>query len=97
VSDENVVRGEAGRFLPGQAPKSPGRPPGARSKLSESFLSAMCADFEKHGIATIQLARLADPMGYIKTVAGILPKELTGEDGSAIALRIERVIVDPKN
>lgn len=97
MSDENIGRGEGGRFLPGQAPKSPGRPKGARAKLGEAFLEAICADFEANGVKAIIAARTADAPGYIRTIAGLLPKELTGENGEAIALRIERVIIDPKN
>lgn len=92
---EDTTRGEGGKFLPGQAPKSPGRPKGSRSKLGEAFLEALLGDFELIGVATIKLAREADPVAYMKVIAGILPKELTGEDGGAIIQRIERVIVDP--
>lgn len=83
-------------FQPGNS-GGPGRPKGARTKLSELFLDAMCKDFELNGVAAIELARVADPMGYVRTIAGLLPKELTGEDGGPITLRVERVIIDPKS
>lgn len=76
---------------------NPGRPKGARNKLGEVFVKALLEDFETNGIATLIAARLDDPMGYIKTVAGLLPKQITGEDGGAIVQRIERVIIDAPN
>ena len=53
-----------------------GRPRGARSKLGEEFLSAMHADFAKHGSATIQMVRQERPHDYLKVVASVLPKEM---------------------
>ncbi len=79
------------------APGNPGRPEGARSKLGKAFIAALVKDFNEYGPATIVLARMEDPLGYVKVIASLLPKELTGEDGGAIPLRIERVIIDPKN
>lgn len=67
-------RDEAGRFI--IPPKSPGRPKGARNKLGEAFLADMLADWEVHGIATIQEVRETKPDQYLKVVASILPKEL---------------------
>lgn len=98
MSDEKIIpRAEGGRFLPGQAPKSPGRPKGSRAKLGESFLEALADDFEAHGVETIKKARIEDPAAYVKIIAGLLPKELTGEGGGPIIQRIERVIIDPQN
>lgn len=81
---EPIKRAEGGRFLPGQAPKSPGRPKGARTRLGEAFLEALMTDFETHGIDTIEKARDEDPVAYVKVIAGLLPKELTGEHGEAL-------------
>jgi hypothetical protein len=94
---EETGRGDGGRFLPGQAPRSPGRPKGARAKLGEAFLEALAADFELYGVETIQKTRTIDPAAYVKIIAGILPKELAGEGGGPILQRIERVIIDPSN
>lgn len=88
-----VIPRIAGRFAPG----APGRPKGSRNKLGEAFVKALADDFEEYGIATIATVRQDDPATYLKVIAGLLPKEITGEDGSAIPLRIERVIIDPKN
>lgn len=53
-----------------------GRPKGSRNKLGEDFLSALQADFEKHGPKTIETVREERPHEYLKVVASILPKEL---------------------
>jgi len=86
----------APRFTPG-GQGGPGRPKGSRAKLGEAFLEAMVADFSKHGILTIEEAREKDAVSYIKVIASLLPKEITGQDGGVIPVRIERVIIDPKN
>lgn len=62
----------------------PGRPKGARHKLSEAFVSAMLENFQKGGVEAIERVRVEDPSTYIRTIAGILPKEVTGEDGEAL-------------
>ncbi len=82
-----------GRFQPG----NPGRPKGARNRLGEAFLAALADDFDQNGIAAILATRTEKPAEYVKIVASLLPKEITGADGGAILQRIERVIIDPKN
>jgi hypothetical protein len=80
------------------APGNSGRPKGSRNKLGEVFATAMLRDFEQYGPATIVLARMEDPLGYIKVVAGMMPKELTGEDGEALFSGIQVTFVksEPK-
>lgn len=63
---------------------NPGKPKGARHKLGEAFIGAMLTDFEAHGAAAIIKVRESDPSTYIRTIAGILPKEVTGENGDAL-------------
>ena len=70
-------------FQPGN-PGGPGRPKGARSKLGESFLSALLSSFEKGGIEAIEKVRLEDTSTYVKVIAGLLPKEMTGENGEPL-------------
>jgi hypothetical protein len=43
--------------------------------LSAAFLGALSDDFREHGADAIKTAREKDPMGYVKMLAGILPKE----------------------
>jgi hypothetical protein len=64
---------ERGRFLPGNP--GGGRKPGSRSKLSEAFLEALCADYEQHGKAAIERMRDTNPVAYLRMIASLLPKE----------------------
>jgi hypothetical protein len=62
------------QFKPGNP--GGGRPIGARSKLSESFLQALAADFVEHGPAAIQKVRAERPHHYLSVIAGLMPKQL---------------------
>ena len=44
--------------------------------MSEAFLSAVCQDFEAHGMEAIEAARVSDPIGYVRVIAGLLPKKI---------------------
>lgn len=79
-------------FKPGQSGNPAGRPKGARSKLGEAFLEALCDDFNENGIAAIQTVRAEKPDQYLKVIASILPKEITGENGGPVRItKIELV------
>ncbi len=62
-------------FQPGN-PGGPGRPKGSRNKLTESFLDALHSDFQAHGAAAIEAARVENPLGYIRVVAGLMPAKV---------------------
>jgi len=62
----------ATQFKPGEG----GRPKGTRDKLSRRFIEALAKDFDEHGEGAISAARERDPVGYMKVVAGLLPKEV---------------------
>jgi Family of unknown function (DUF5681) len=83
----------------GQSGNPAGRPKGARSQLTEDFLKALALDFETSGIDAIIKMREEKAADYIKVIAGVIPKEITGEDGGAIALTtvIERRVVKANN
>lgn len=86
----------ATRFQAGNRFGARGRPKGARSRLSERFLSQIADDFEIYGAAVIREVREERPVDYLRLVASLIPKELSlpGDDGEVIVSRIERVIVD---
>jgi len=75
ISNPEKTGGRHAPFAPGN-PGGPGRPKGSRNKLGEAFVEALHADFEKHGVATIQKVREEKPEQYVKVIASLLPKEL---------------------
>lgn len=77
ASDRDAI---SGRFQPGNS----GRPKGSRNKLGEVFVKALLEDFEQHGVNAIEQVRREDASTYLRVVAGLLPKEVTGQDGEAL-------------
>ena len=63
-------------FRPGQSGNPSGKPVAARNRLQGDFLRALAEDFAQHGRATIARAREADPLGYVRLIAQLMPKEL---------------------
>lgn len=72
----NSRKMHAGLFSPGKSGNPAGRPKGSRNKLGENFVAALAEDFDVHGAAAITAARESDPLGYVKVVAGLMPKEV---------------------
>ena len=68
----------AGAFKPGH-PGGPGRPPGARNRLTEVALAALGADFAEHGPAVIEEVRKTKPHVYLQVVASLLPRQVQME------------------
>ena len=75
MANPNIVP----RFKPGQSGNPGGKPVNARNRLTKAFLENLADDFEANGKAAIELAREHDPMGYIRAVASLMPKELVIE------------------
>ena len=69
-------------FKPGQSGNPAGRPPGARAKFSEAFVKALSDDFGEHGKTVIQACRGERPGEYLRVMAGLVPKALTGDAAS---------------
>ncbi len=63
-------------YVPGQSGNPGGKPLGARNKLTALFLNRLSDDFQEHGKKAIVEAREKDPMGYVKAIAALLPKQI---------------------
>lgn len=69
-------------FVKGQSGNPAGKPPGAKNKISEKFISALTADFEQHGETVIAQVRADKPEAYLKIVADLVPKDMNvGQSG----------------
>lgn len=66
----------APRFKPSQSGNPGGKPVGARNRLTRQFLNALADDFEEHGKQAIIAAREKDPMGYVKAIGALMPKQI---------------------
>lgn len=80
-------RGLKAPWQPGQSGNPAGRPKGARSKLGEAFIDALLEDWNKNGVQAIIDMRDEKPADYVKIVASILPKEISGPDGDPIEVK----------
>ena len=63
-------------WQPGQSGNPGGKPKGARNRLQGAFLNALADDFDQHGKKAIVDAREKDPMGYVKAIAALMPKQV---------------------
>lgn len=62
-------------WVKGQSGNPNGRPKGVRERLTRKLLCDLERDWREHGEATIERARKVDPMGYVRMMASLLPKE----------------------
>lgn len=67
---------EHSRFKPGQSGNPGGKPVNTRNKLNADFLNKLADDFQKHGKEAIEAAREKDPMGYVKALCALQPKQI---------------------
>ncbi len=76
------------QFQPG-GEGGPGRPKGARNKLSEAFIGTLADDFAEHGPDVIIGLRRTNPVAYCNVIARLMPKlmELSDPDGQPLTLR----------
>lgn len=75
-------------WKPGESGNPNGRPKGARSKLTEAFFEALAADFAEHGIVALTEMREERPQEYIKAIASLQTKEISGEDGDPLNIGV---------
>ncbi len=62
-------------WKPGQSGNPGGKPQGARNRIQGAFLNALADHFDKNGKRAIERACEDDPLGYVKAVAGLMPKQ----------------------
>jgi hypothetical protein len=71
-------------FKPGETGNPGGKPVNARNRVTAAFLKALADDFDENGKKAIEAARKDDPMGYVRAIVALLPKEFVierpGED-----------------
>jgi hypothetical protein len=63
-------------WQPGQSGNPAGRKPGARGKLSETFLQDLAACWQKNGVAALEKCATETPEVLIKVIASLLPKSI---------------------
>ena len=71
-------------WKPGESGNPAGRSKGSRNKLKEAFLNDLCEAWEKHGVAAVEKVAKDDPAAFLRVVASLLPKGVTGEDGGPL-------------
>lgn len=68
-----------GRWKEGQTGNPGGRPKGSRNAITQMFIAAITADFEKHGSTALARLRKENPGVYCQLVAHLIPKQIEGE------------------
>ena len=63
-------------WKPGESGNPGGKPKAARNRLQGEFLNALAEDFTKGGKLAIEAAREKDPVGYMKCIASLMPKQV---------------------
>jgi hypothetical protein len=73
--DTAEQRNRGGRFVIG-GKAGPGRPKGARSKLSEAFLADLHEVWEKRGMKALEQCATKKPAEFCRIVAGLMPSDI---------------------
>ena len=77
-----IDRSRDGRFVNGGKP-GPGRPVGARSKLTTQFLADVEASWRKHGAVVLDRVAQEEPAQFLRAICMLMPKE------AALALTVD--------
>lgn len=63
-------------WKPGQSGNPAGRPRGSRNKLADAFIADLKTVWEEDGIDALRRAAREDAVGFIRVVAGLMPRSL---------------------
>jgi hypothetical protein len=85
--------GDATQFKPGQSGNPAGRPLGARSKLTEAFIAAVAAEFDRRGVDCV---RQLDARDFLYLAASLVPKKLDATFDRSSAVPIINLIGRPE-
>jgi hypothetical protein len=94
ISDIAEQRDRGGRFVIG-GKAGPGRPKGARSRLSEAFISDLHTVWEEAGITALRVCAAERPNEFCRLVALLMPRDLNlsiGLDGASFARTFEQAV-----
>lgn len=75
------------RFKSGNS-GGPGRPKGARNKITKAYLDAVAKSFAKNGPEVLEIIKEKRPDVYMKLVAALVPKDLDVKHSGDINVQI---------
>lgn len=76
TGEKKLTGREVTQFKPGNRANPNGRPPGARDSLTTLFLRDLKKSWEQFGVSALVAAAWTDPLGYVRVVASLVPKEI---------------------
>ena len=74
----------------------PGRPKGARNKVTKAYLDAVAKSFAKNGPEVLEIIKEKRPDVYMKLVAALVPKDLDVKYSGDVSVRVVQYSEDDK-
>ena len=68
-----------------------GRPVGALTALNAKFVKALAKDFQQHGADAIRQAREQDPLGYVRVIASLAPRDVRLDVGGGLVEALQEL------
>jgi hypothetical protein len=76
VAENDVIRGERGRWVKGTPSPSPGRPVGSRHKWTDAFLKDLAKVWADEGEAAMRQTAREEPAKFVAICASLIPKDV---------------------